>query len=195
MKLDPFKGRTDKRSRILEAVGQLIAEQGFHGLSMARLAKCAGVAAGTLYLYFDDKDDIIREYYDEIHQAVAARLLDGFDRSLPLFEQYRFMWLQVRDFLLHNGEHFCSKQQYENSPYYDPQRQQQRMQQLFAPVFEMYQQGIDSGALKPLPIPLLTSLSLDLVSVLVQKHQHNYLVLDHATSEAAIQASWQAISA
>ncbi|MEH6471520.1 MAG: TetR/AcrR family transcriptional regulator [Halopseudomonas sp.] len=193
MKLDLFKSRSDKRSRILEATGQLIAEQGFHGLSMAKLARLSGVAAGTLYLYFDDKDELIRQYYDEIHQAVAEQLLQGFDRSEPLFEQYRGLWFRVRDFLIANPDHFSSKVQYEHSPFFDPLRQQQRLEELFDPVMAMFQQGIEAGVFKPLPIPVLVTLSLDLVPLLVQKHLRGYIVLDVETSEATILACWSAI--
>ncbi|MFT6914402.1 MAG: TetR/AcrR family transcriptional repressor of multidrug resistance operon [Motiliproteus sp.] len=194
MKLDLFKNFGDKRSRILEASGVLIAGQGFHGLSMAKLARLSGVATGTLYLYFDDKEDLIQQYYDEIHQAVAKQILDGFDDRMALSQQYRYLWLKIRDFLLHNPDHFSSKVQYEHSPYFNPQQQRLRMEQLFSPILQMLQQGVDTGVFKPLPIPLLMTLSLDLVPLLVQKHFRGYLLLDEAASEAAIEASWDALS-
>ena len=95
--------------------------------------------------------------------------------------------------MIHNPDHFSSKIQYEHSPFFDPLQQQQRMQQLFCPVLSMFKQGIDSGVFKPLPIPLLMTLSLDLLPLLVQKHQRGYINLDPVTSEAAIKASWDAI--
>lgn len=194
MKLTPYRNRTDKRSRILEAAGCLIAEQGFHGLSMARLAKKSGVAAGTLYLYFDDKNDLIRQYYDEIHQAIATRLLDGFDPAWSLYDQHRFLWFRARDLLLHNADHFSSKVQYEHSPFFEAEQQQQRMQTMFAPAFAMFQRGIDEGVFKPLPVPVLATLSLDVVPTLVQKHQRGYFLLDEVTSEAVMSACWDAIT-
>ncbi len=193
MKLTPFKNRTDKRSRILEATGCLIAEQGFHGLSMAKLAKQSGVAAGTLYLYFDDKNDLIRQYYDEIHQAIAEQLLQGFDSMLPINEQFRFLWFRARDLLLHNADHFSSKVQYEHSPFFEPQQQLIRMHTLFAPVFLMFQRGVEEGIFKPLPIPALAALSLDQVPLLVLKHQRGYFELNQVTSEMAMRACWDAI--
>ena len=193
MELTPFKNRTDKRSRILEAVGRLIAEYGFHGLSVAKLVKMSGVAAGTLYLYFDDKNDLIRQYYDEIHQAIAEKLFQGFDPTLPLYDQYRFLWFRARDLQLHNAEYCSSKVQYENSPFFDAQQQQQRMQTMFTPVFSMFQQGIGEGVFKPLPIPALAALSLDVIPLLVQKHQRGNYEMTDAVSELAMNACWDAI--
>ncbi|MEH6652072.1 MAG: TetR/AcrR family transcriptional regulator [Motiliproteus sp.] len=193
MKLTPFKNRTDKRSRILEATGCLIAECGFHGLSMAKLAKLSGVAAGTLYLYFDDKNDLIRQYYDEIHQAIAEKLFQGFDPTQTLYAQYRFLWFRARDLQLHNADYFSSKVQYEHSPFFEAQQQQQRMQTMFTPVFLMFQRGIGEGVFKPLPIPALAALSLDVIPLLVLKHQRGNYVMDEAVSELAIAACWDAI--
>lgn len=47
----------DKRDEIIRAAKELIAEHGFHGAPMARVAEEAGVAAGTIYRYFESKDD------------------------------------------------------------------------------------------------------------------------------------------
>ena len=53
----------DKKERIFEAAHEILGEQGFYGLSIAVVAKKAKVAAGTIYRYFSDKDDLIRQLY------------------------------------------------------------------------------------------------------------------------------------
>jgi len=50
----------DKKERIFEAAREILGEQGFYGLSIAVVAKKARVAAGTIYRYFSDKDDLLR---------------------------------------------------------------------------------------------------------------------------------------
>ena len=49
----------DKKERIFEAAHEILSEQGFYGLSIAVVAKKAKVAAGTIYRYFSDKDDLM----------------------------------------------------------------------------------------------------------------------------------------
>lgn len=51
----------EKRQLILESAEKLLATDGFHGLSMQKVANQAGVAAGTIYRYFDDKEALIEE--------------------------------------------------------------------------------------------------------------------------------------
>ena len=48
-----------KRDAILDAATQVFAERGFFGAQVADVARRAGVAAGTVYLYFRGKDDLL----------------------------------------------------------------------------------------------------------------------------------------
>ncbi|WP_127579317.1 TetR/AcrR family transcriptional regulator [Paenibacillus koleovorans] len=49
----------DKSELILEAALQVFAELGYHRAPVSRIAKAAGVADGTIYLYFKSKEDIL----------------------------------------------------------------------------------------------------------------------------------------
>src|SRR5919199_2262443 len=55
----------DKRARILDAAVKVFAERGFHSATVAEIARAAGVADGTIYLYFKSKDDLLLELFDE----------------------------------------------------------------------------------------------------------------------------------
>ncbi|MFA0521061.1 TetR/AcrR family transcriptional regulator, partial [Vibrio sp. 10N.222.55.E8] len=81
----------DKRQQILSAAEKLIAEVGFQGLSMQKLAKEAGVAAGTIYRYFDDKDHLIEDVRVLVTQQVADAVQEGVNNSDPIKQRYRTM--------------------------------------------------------------------------------------------------------
>jgi TetR/AcrR family fatty acid metabolism transcriptional regulator len=51
--------RNDKEERILQAAVHVFAENGYHGSKMAQVADAAGVATGTIYLYFRRKQDLL----------------------------------------------------------------------------------------------------------------------------------------
>ena len=55
---------TITREGIYKAVGEIIAENGIEGLTMNRLAEQAGIAKGTIYLYFKDKKELIQSAMD-----------------------------------------------------------------------------------------------------------------------------------
>jgi TetR/AcrR family fatty acid metabolism transcriptional regulator len=60
------KRTDDKRQRILDAAVKVFAKKGYHGAKVAEIAKKAGVADGTIYLYFRNKEDILVSLFDEV---------------------------------------------------------------------------------------------------------------------------------
>src|SRR4051812_49937843 len=66
-----------KRDAILRAATDVFAERGFFNAQVADVARAAGVAAGTVYLYFRSKDDLLvsifeRTMADAIREGRAA---------------------------------------------------------------------------------------------------------------------------
>jgi TetR/AcrR family transcriptional regulator, fatty acid metabolism regulator protein len=61
---DRMKRNTEKYNQILKAAVKVFAEQGFFQSTVAQVAKEAGVADGTIYLYFKSKDDILIRIYE-----------------------------------------------------------------------------------------------------------------------------------
>ncbi|NUN12779.1 MAG: TetR/AcrR family transcriptional regulator [Myxococcales bacterium] len=68
----------DKRERILEAAIAVFAEKGFAQTKVSEIAKVAGVADGTIYLYFENKDDLLIKAYE----ASMDRILESLARLL-----------------------------------------------------------------------------------------------------------------
>ena len=64
--------RGDKRDRILVAATQVFARHGFFGAQVADIAREAGVAAGTVYLYFRSKDDLLISIFEKTMTSAIA---------------------------------------------------------------------------------------------------------------------------
>jgi TetR/AcrR family fatty acid metabolism transcriptional regulator len=64
--------RTDKRDALLRAAIDTFAARGFFNAQVADVARAAGVAAGTVYLYFRSKDDLLISIFERtMKQAIA----------------------------------------------------------------------------------------------------------------------------
>ncbi|MBV9072433.1 MAG: TetR/AcrR family transcriptional regulator [Acidobacteria bacterium] len=63
----------DKRRRILDAAIEVIAERGFHSSRVADIAERAGVADGTVYLYFKSKEQILMAALDGAFERFYQR--------------------------------------------------------------------------------------------------------------------------
>jgi len=74
---DTFRG-TSKRERILRAAVDVFAEFGYFNAKVSQIAKAAGVADGTIYLYFDGKEDLLitifREYTRNYLRALEQQM-------------------------------------------------------------------------------------------------------------------------
>jgi TetR/AcrR family transcriptional regulator, fatty acid metabolism regulator protein len=70
----PTPPSTDKRESILRAAIDVFASRGYFNAQVADVARAAGVAAGTVYLYFRSKDDLLVSIFE---QTVNQRLNEG----------------------------------------------------------------------------------------------------------------------
>jgi TetR/AcrR family fatty acid metabolism transcriptional regulator len=80
-----------KRDAILRAAIDVFAERGYFNAQVADVARAAGVAAGTVYLYFKNKDDLLVSIFDRSmrdglthSRAQVADLRDPRERLLRL---------------------------------------------------------------------------------------------------------------
>lgn len=62
----------DKRTAILDAATAVFAERGFFAAQVADIARGAGIAAGTVYLYFRSKDEILTSIFDRTMKEAIA---------------------------------------------------------------------------------------------------------------------------
>ena len=106
---DTFRG-TSKRERILRAAVDVFAQNGYFNAKVSEIAKAAGGAGGTIYLYFDNKEDVlitifrehtrsylqslerelmpVRRHEDRIRTAIRHHLETlGHDRALAVVSQ------------------------------------------------------------------------------------------------------------
>src|SRR5215204_4910255 len=79
----------DKRERILTAAERIFARHGFFAAKVSDVAKEAGVADGTIYLYFKNKDDLLISLFENRMQQVNAELQAAIAKSKGPIEQLR----------------------------------------------------------------------------------------------------------
>jgi TetR/AcrR family transcriptional regulator, fatty acid metabolism regulator protein len=77
----------DKRERILRAAIKTFARRGFFNAQVADVARAAGVASGTVYLYFRSKDDLLASIFERTMRGAIAEgraALEGLDPETSL---------------------------------------------------------------------------------------------------------------
>ena len=81
--------KNHKYHQILEAAVKVFARQGFHQSTVAQIAKEAGVADGTIYLYFKNKDDILVQFFSFRAKQVFESFREEVDRAQNSLDKLR----------------------------------------------------------------------------------------------------------
>src|SRR5438105_14230773 len=85
-----------KRERILSAAVHVFAEKGFFGAKVSEIAREAGVADGTIYLYFKSKDDLLICLFEDRMARINSALRESLARELtPTQKLRRFIHLHL----------------------------------------------------------------------------------------------------
>src|SRR5262245_59785382 len=66
----------DKRRRVLDAALRMFATRGYPGPAVPEVAEAAGVGTGTLYHYFEHKQQLVNEVYRDAKLRLRGALLD-----------------------------------------------------------------------------------------------------------------------
>ncbi len=90
--IDPVPGDIrDKREAIIEAARTLFAKQGYEETTIAEIARAAGVGVGTVYLYFQNKRQILLEVSISVNVALATAMMAPELLTLPIREVPRLL--------------------------------------------------------------------------------------------------------
>lgn len=183
-----------KRDAILNATLDLLASCGFHGFSIKQLAAKAGVATGTVYLYFQDRDALIRELHMDILRRFAEAMFVDHNDQLPLAEQHHHLCCNLWRFLVNNPSILLSKAQFDHLPPDILRSQRDAAWSLFAPLRALFAKGRQTGQIKDLQDDVLASLSFEPYMYLARQQLIGVIQIDPARLGEIITASWDAIA-
>jgi TetR/AcrR family fatty acid metabolism transcriptional regulator len=87
----------DKHRRIIEAAVKVFAKNGFYNSKVSEIARAANVADGTIYLYFQNKDDILIRLFEEEMAAILQRMTKELkEESAPAQKLQRFALVHLK---------------------------------------------------------------------------------------------------
>ena len=110
---------------IQDAALRVISRKGMAAATMQEIAEEAGIAKGTIYLYFRDRDELVEKTFEraitELHRQIDAAL----DRDEPFEQKLRAMLMAEMGFFRENREFF---RLYNTLKFPEGSAQQQRRQ-------------------------------------------------------------------
>ncbi|MEO0733871.1 MAG: TetR/AcrR family transcriptional regulator [Bacteroidota bacterium] len=126
-----------KLEAIIQATLELTRERGLAGVKMNALAKRAGIATGSLYTYFKDKQDLLLSVYHYVRERGAVYLRDSLDLNQDLADRIRTTVGHYADYVGRHREAIGFIDDLKRSPFITPEalaevtEQYRFLQQLF----------------------------------------------------------------
>jgi TetR/AcrR family transcriptional repressor of multidrug resistance operon len=184
----------DKQRAIAEATFALVEKTGLSGLTMADIARAAGIATSTLYVYHPSKDALISQLYQQTKTATTARLMEGYDPAAPLRARVRRAW---ENWLQNRLEYYAESvfhEQYYNSQWLTA-ADRALSSRLLAPLLAVLDEGKRQEILKQVPTPLLAGCVSGSVRETAALIRGKVLPGDEAIRTAAFTLCWDGMKA
>ncbi len=185
----------DKRRRVLDAALRVFATRGYHGTAVPEVAAAAGVGTGTLYHYFEHKQQLVNEVYRDAKLRLRRALLEGLadpDVGEPGAAKAWFLevWRRLAAFAGREPDAFRFLEMQDHVEYLDAESRQLELATV-APLFLVGQRLHDraGGARVDVVIALMWGAFVGLVKV----SRLGYLRLDEAALEEAGELCWRMV--
>ncbi len=178
----------DRPAAIRRALRDLVADRGFHGASMSAVAKAAGVAAGTAYVHYESKEELVVATYLEIKRDLGEEVVAQMDPDAPPRVRYGQMWPAIYRHLRREPERARFLVQMEDSPFYENAHEQ--LLEQGDPLVEAATAGDLVDLLAPLPMEVIYPLSMGIAVRLAAAG----VELTDEQIEAVVEATWRAVT-
>ncbi len=186
--------KPDKRDEIVRAALELIAEHGFHGAPMAMIAARAGVAAGTIYRYFESKEVLIHETYNSLEKEIMTAIMAGCPEVRPIRERFLHICQQLVNYFLRSPMEFSFVEQFHNSPFGAACRRDKLLGRKEKDIVtRLFEEGQKQRIIKELPLPVLKALTFGPLVNVCRDHILLLIVLDQTLITRTVEACWDAV--
>ena len=184
----------NKRIAIYHAAMEIITANGLAKTSMSKIAKAAGVSSSTIYVYFENKEDMLNKLYLMAKEELSASMFQGGHEHIEVKAGLELFLRNYINYSLSFPVKFSFQEQFYGSPNISPETRK-KTHVYYAPLFELLDRGIQQGIIKDCSHELIGAFTFAPVIFIVRAHHNNELEASAELVEKAIEMAWQAIRA
>jgi len=189
----PRPTKDKAREKLRNAVVADAVENGLGSVSVAGVVKRARVSAGTVYVHFANKDDMLREVYMEIKAEFHAAIMRAANIADPA-EMIRAMWFNVFDFVGDRPQDLLFLEFGSVAKILTPE-QKAIVEGYSAEIAALLRRGVDAGVLAPLDPDVLSLLLVSPAMQLARRAILTGAALSPSTIEQTFERVWLSIAA
>ncbi|MDB5560620.1 MAG: TetR/AcrR family transcriptional regulator [Hyphomicrobiales bacterium] len=160
--------------------------------STSRIAKDAGVAEGTLFVYFASKDELLSQLYLDLKTDLRITLTAGYPSRANVEDRFRHLWIRLIEWRAKNPE---KREAMRQLAVYEKITEAKRRaeDETCTDIQGMIEQDLRSGALREQPVAFLARLMEGLADMVFEMTAKDGGRLDEY-SRLGWEALWGAIS-
>jgi AcrR family transcriptional regulator len=182
----------NKISQIHQAALQLVIKTGFGGLKMADVAKEAGMATGTLYIYYPGKEELINGLFLDTKKEIVAALLAPEHMAENMYKSFKNMWLSYFSFCFQNPEKMMFAEQFLFSGYIS-EANIQETERMLTPLNSFLEEAISQGLIREIHIEILKAHMSGSIHEIVKYLHKNRQSVSLSDKELFFELTWNSI--
>jgi AcrR family transcriptional regulator len=163
----------EKEQAIRTIALQIISEEGLENLSMQKLAKAANISPRTIYIKYENKEDLlVKLFIEEVLGAYEKAILENFTETMDFAAGVKLLWKNGFRYFKQNRHAFALMLYGKSSPLLNKAFQQMNIQQgqYFSPIHRFLKLHVKKGLIKNLPFEVHRALLFSPVYDLVNEY-------------------------
>lgn len=183
---------SNKQEDIYEAAMNLFAERGYDGTTIPMIADRAGVGAGTIYRYFENKQSLINLLYEKCLLHFSETLRSHFPYDAVIREQFTHIVHKLFEYAVHHMNVFLFIDAHHEG-YYLNDRSRNIYFDFLNFIGEVIENGKKQGIIRELPSYAIISIVYKPFVMLIQLEQSEKIKLTPVLLEKMKESLWDAI--
>ena len=182
----------NKRNALIKATIELVNNDGFHATPMSKIAKMANVSPATIYLYFENKQDLVNKTYIDVKSVYTNYAFATYDNTMSVEKGFETIWKRIAEFKLQESENALFLAQCDNTPMIDEPSRQEGIRHL-QPLLDLWERGKKEGIIKPISNYLLYAYAINPLSFLMISQKRGAFKMGETEIEEAYKSAWSSI--
>jgi len=181
-----------KRDALVRATIKLVNNDGFHAAPMSKIAKMAGISPGTIYLYFENKQNLINQVYVEVKASFSEFAFMDYEEQFSVEKGFEKIWKNIAVFKLKKVEKAMFLSQCDNTPMIDEASRKEGLKHL-QPLLDLWVRGQNEGIIKKVSPYMLYAFSIYPIAFLMNMQQRDLYELSSTLVDEAYNMAWNSI--
>jgi AcrR family transcriptional regulator len=145
-----------KIDALYQATLALVMHTGYTELKMADVAKQAGMATGTLYIYFKNKEELINRLFIKLKEEKVQEMFSQYDAKDTLFLSLRKIWYAYFEASNRDFHKMLFIEQYTYSPYLSEETRK-KSDALLKPMIDLFKKAQEEHVIKEIQPEIMMS--------------------------------------